>query len=134
MFYILTAVAVIGTGYTVRKLPHSLARILATAILKRRYRVEVIGFDNIPQSGATLLLGNHISWIDWALVQIACPRPIRFVMLKRIYETWYLKPFFKAFGVVPIAAGHSEESLKTINALLKRGECVLPVSGRRNQS
>lgn len=124
LFYILTAVAVIGTGYTVRKLPHSLARILATAILKRRYRVEVIGFDNIPQSGATLLLGNHISWIDWALVQIACPRPIRFVMLKRIYETWYLKPFFKAFGVVPIAAGQSEESLKTINALLKRGECV----------
>ena len=121
LFYILTAVAVLGTGYTVRKLPHSLVRILATAILKRRYRVEVIGFDNIPQTGATLMLGNHISWIDWALVQIACPRPIRFVMLKRIYETWYLKPFFKAFGVVPIAAGQSRESLRTINALLQDG-------------
>jgi acyl-[acyl-carrier-protein]-phospholipid O-acyltransferase/long-chain-fatty-acid--[acyl-carrier-protein] ligase len=124
LFYILTAVAIIGTGYTVRKLPHSMVRILATAILKRRYRVEVIGFDNIPQTGATLLLGNHISWIDWALVQIACPRPIRFVMLKRIYETWYLKPFFKLFGVVPIAAGQSKDSLETINALLKAGECV----------
>lgn len=124
LFYILTAVAIIGTGYTVRKLPHSLARILATAILKRRYRVEVIGFDNIPQTGATLLLGNHISWIDWALVQIACPRPIRFVMLKRIYETWYLNPFFRLFGVVPIAAGKSKESLETINKLLKAGECV----------
>ena len=124
LFYILTAVAVIGTGYTVRKLPHSLARILATAILKRRYRVDVIGFDNIPQMGPTLLLGNHISWIDWALVQIACPRPIRFVMLKRIYETWYLKPFFKAFGAIPIAAGQSRESLTTINALLRDGECV----------
>ncbi len=124
LFYILTAAAVIGTGYTVRKLPHSLARILATAILKRRYRVDVIGFENIPQTGATLLLGNHISWIDWALVQIACPRPIRFVMLKRIYDTWYLKPFFRAFGVVPIAAGKSEESLLTINALLRDGECV----------
>ena len=124
LFYILTAVAVIGTGYTVRKLPHSLVRILATGILKRRYRVKVIGFDNIPQAGATLLLGNHISWIDWALVQIACPRPIRFVMLKRIYDLWYLKPFFKAFGVVPIAAGQSEESLRTINGLLRAGECV----------
>jgi acyl-[acyl-carrier-protein]-phospholipid O-acyltransferase/long-chain-fatty-acid--[acyl-carrier-protein] ligase len=124
LFYILTAVAVLGTGYTVRKLPHSLVRILVTGILKRRYRVEVIGFDNIPQTGATLLLGNHISWIDWALVQIACPRPIRFVMLRRIYETWYLKPFFKAFGVVPIAAGQSQESLATINGLLRSGECV----------
>ncbi len=124
LFYILTAVAVLGTGYTVRKLPHSLVRILATGILKRRYRVEVIGFANIPQAGATLMLGNHISWIDWALVQIACPRPIRFVMLRRIYETWYLKPFFKAFGVVPIAAGKSEDSLRTINRLLRSGECV----------
>ena len=124
LFYILTAVAIIGTGYTVRKLPHSLARILVTALLQRRYRVEVIGFENIPRSGATLMLGNHISWIDWALVQIACPRPIRFVMLKRIYETWYLNPFFRAFGVVPIAAGQSSESLATINALLKAGECV----------
>lgn len=124
LFYILTAAALIGTGYTVCKLPHSLARILATLLLKRRYRIEVLGFDNIPQAGATLLLGNHISWIDWALVQIACPRPIRFVMLKRIYEVWYLKPFFKAFGVVPIAAGQSQESLQTINALLRDGECV----------
>tara|TARA_R110001592_G_scaffold363043_1_gene679588 strand:+ start:70615 stop:73743 length:3129 start_codon:yes stop_codon:yes gene_type:complete len=124
LFYILTAVAVLGTGYTVRKLPHSLVRILAMGILKRRYRVEVIGFDNIPQAGATLMLGNHISWIDWALVQIACPRPIRFVMLKRIYDTWYLKPFFRAFGVVPIAAGQSKESLQTINELLHAGECV----------
>ena len=124
LFYILTAAAIIGTGYTVRKLPHSLARILATVLLKRRYRIQVIGFGNIPQAGATLLLGNHISWIDWALVQIACPRPIRFVMLRRIYETWYLKPFFKAFGVVPITAGQSQESLQTINALLRDGECV----------
>jgi acyl-[acyl-carrier-protein]-phospholipid O-acyltransferase / long-chain-fatty-acid--[acyl-carrier-protein] ligase len=124
LFYILTAAAVIGTGYTVRKLPHSLARILATALLKRRYQLEVLGFENIPQSGPTLLLGNHISWIDWALVQIACPRPIRFVMLRRIYETWYLKPFLKAFGVVPIAAGQSEESLATVRGLLQSGECV----------
>ncbi len=124
LFYILTAVAIIGTGYTVRKLPHSLVRIIATGVLKRRYRVEVIGFDNIPQAGPTLMLGNHISWIDWALVQIACPRPLRFVMLDKIYNTWYLKPFFKAVGAVPIAAGRSQDSLKEINQLLQHGECV----------
>ncbi|MFK8049944.1 MAG: acyl-[ACP]--phospholipid O-acyltransferase [Halioglobus sp.] len=128
IFYVLTVIAVIGTGYTVRKLPHSLARIIATGILQRRYRIEVVGFDNLPESGAALLLGNHISWIDWALVQIACPRPIRFVMLRSIYETWYLKPFFKVFGVVPISSGQSKDSLKTINELLLSGEmvCLFP--------
>jgi len=128
LLYILTAVAVVGTGYTVRTLPQSLARLIAAGILKRRYRVEVVGFDNLPQSGPCLLLGNHISWIDWALVQIACPRPVRFVMLRRIYETWYLKPFFRLFGVVPISAGRSKASLDTVNELLKKGEvvCLFP--------
>ncbi len=124
LFYILTAVAIVGTGYTVRKLPHSLVRIIAMGVLKRRYHVEVIGFENIPRAGPTLLLGNHISWIDWALVQIACPRPLRFVMLDRIYNTWYLKPFFKAFGAVPIAPGRSKEALQEINLLLQAGECI----------
>tara|TARA_R110002110_G_scaffold205066_7_gene417282 strand:+ start:436792 stop:439923 length:3132 start_codon:yes stop_codon:yes gene_type:complete len=124
LFAILTVVAIVGTGYTVRQLPHSLVRMMVAAILKRRYRFQVIGFEHIPQAGATLLLGNHISWIDWALVQIACPRPIRFVMLRRIYDTWYLKPFLRAFGVVPIEPGKSEQSLIAINRLLKAGECV----------
>jgi acyl-[acyl-carrier-protein]-phospholipid O-acyltransferase/long-chain-fatty-acid--[acyl-carrier-protein] ligase len=128
LFYILTAVAIIGTGFTVYQLPQSFARILASFILKRRYRIKVLGFEHLPQSGAALLLGNHISWIDWALVQIACPRPVRFVMLRSIYEVWYLKPFFKLFGVVPIASGRSKGSLQTINELLKKGEvvCLFP--------
>ena len=124
LFYILVVVAILGTGYTLRKLPHAFARILATFILKRRYRIDVVGFENLPRSGATLLLGNHISWIDWALVQIACPRPVRFVMLQRIYDLWYLKPFFRMFGVVPIAAGQSKDSIAAINELLHAGECV----------
>ncbi len=124
LFYMLTGVAILGTGYTVRKLPQSLARIVAAAVLRRRYKIQVLGFENLPQSGPLLLLGNHISWIDWALVQIACPRPLRFVMLRRIYDVWYLKPILKFFKVVPIASGQSKDSLKTINELLKAGEAV----------
>ncbi len=128
IFYLLTLTAIVGTGYTVYKLPHSLARIIASGILKRRYHIEVVGFANLPARGAVLLLGNHISWIDWALVQIACPRPVRFVMQRQIYNTWYLKPFFKVFGVIPIASGQSKESLKAVNDLLKAGEvvCLFP--------
>ncbi len=124
LFYMLTGVAIIGTGYTVRKLPQSLARIVAAVMLRRRYKIQVLGFENLPQSGPLLLLGNHISWIDWALVQIACPRPLRFVMLRSIYDVWYLKPILKFFRVVPIASGQSKDSLKTINELLKAGEAV----------
>ncbi|MCC7515845.1 MAG: MFS transporter, partial [Pseudomonadales bacterium] len=128
MFVLLTVVAVLGAGYTVMQLPQSFVRIIFTALFRGVYRIDVSGFDRIPRHGGVLLLGNHISWIDWALVQIACPRPIHFVMQREIYNLWFLKPFLKTLGAIPIASGNSKNALQTINQLLKAGEvvCLFP--------
>ena len=128
LFFILMIVALAGAFYTVYELPHSLTRIISGFLISGKYKIDIVGFDNLPKSGGTLLLGNHISWIDWAMIQIASPRPVRFVMLRSIYEQWYLKPIFKFFGVIPISSGQSKESLIKINELLKAGEvvCLFP--------
>ncbi len=128
LFWLLAAVALVGSFYTLVQLPHAFARIVAGLILRRRYQITVSGFEHLPRQGGVLLLGNHISWIDWALVQIASPRPVRFVMLRSIYETWYLKPVLKFFGAIPISSGNSAESLAEVNACLKNGEvvCLFP--------
>jgi acyl-[acyl-carrier-protein]-phospholipid O-acyltransferase/long-chain-fatty-acid--[acyl-carrier-protein] ligase len=123
------AVAIAGGIYTIYKLPQSLVRILLSILMTRRYRISVQGIKNIPEQGGTLLLGNHISWVDWAIIQIASPRPVRFVMLKSIYQRWYLKWFFDLFGVIPIESGaSSRKSLETIAALLNKGQvvCLFP--------
>lgn len=125
LLIIIAIVAVLGGVYTVYKLPQSLVRILFTGMLSRFYRVDVQGMNNIPAQGGVLLLGNHISFIDWAIVQIASPRPVRFVMLRSIYELWYLNWFFKLNGCIPIEPGpSSEEALKTVAGLLDNGEAV----------
>lgn len=125
---LLTLVAVIGTGYTVKQLPHSFVRFLVSLLFKHRYRIDVLHFDNLPARGGVLLLGNHISWIDWALVQIACPRPVRFVMQREIYNRWYLKPLLSRLGMIPISSGNSKEALGRVNELLRNGEvvCLFP--------
>ena len=126
---IIALVAVVGGFYTIYQLPQSLIRIVLTGIMTRRYKVDVQGIKNIPSSGGVLFLGNHISWIDWAIVQIASPRPIRFVMLKSIYERWYLKGFFKLLGCIPIESGaSSKKSLEIVAELLDKGEvvCLFP--------
>ena len=132
LLMLIAGVALVGTAYTVLHLPQSLVRFVLSFTLTRRYRVRVQGFKNIPESGGVLLLGNHISWIDWAIVQIACPRPVRFVMLKSIYERRLLKGFFKMFGVIPISqGGGAQGSLEYIADLLKQGEvvCLFPEGG-----
>lgn len=126
---ITAVVALAGGIYTIIKLPQSLIRIVLTGILTRRYRVQVQGLENMPEQGGVLLLGNHISWVDWAIVQIASPRPVRFVMLKSIYQRWYLQWLFDLFGVIPIEPGKgSQQSLAEVAESLNNGEvvCLFP--------
>lgn len=129
LLLLIASVAMIGGGYTIVKLPQSLVRFLLGFLLTRRYRVDVHGLENMPAQGGVLLLGNHISWVDWAMVQIASPRPVRFVMLKSIYQRWYLRWFFKALGCIPIERGvGAEEALTAVADQLNAGEvvCLFP--------
>lgn len=128
LFHMLTLIGLAGALYTVQQLPHSLVRLLLARVFAGRYRIDVLGFEHLPARGGVLMLGNHISWVDWALVQIACPRPVRFVMDRNLYSRWYLKWLLDRLGVVPIAAGQSKAALAHINQLLKAGEvvCLFP--------
>lgn len=120
----LAIVAFAGTLYTIFRIPESLLRFVIARLFHARYRMRVLGFENLPTSGGVLLLGNHISFVDWALVQIASPRQLHFVIERGFYERWYLKRFLDMFGVIPINSGGSAASLEKINTLLKEGKAV----------
>ncbi len=124
ILWMLFIVGLAGTVYTILKIPESLLRFIISRLFAARYRMKVLGFEDLPNSGGVLLLGNHISWVDWALVQIASPRPLNFVIESGYYERWYLKGFLDLFGAIPISSGSSTGSLETINSLLKDGKAV----------
>ena len=129
LLLLIAVVAAIGFAYTVYHLPQSLVKIILSYLMNLKYKVNVEGMKNIPATGGVLLLGNHISWIDWAIVQLASPRRVRFVMLKSIYERWYLSWFFKLFGSIPIEAGPgSSKALEQVAQLLNEGSvvCLFP--------
>ena len=128
LFHFLTLTALLGSGYTIYRLPQSLVRYVIARLFASTNRIEVVGFENLPGQGGVLLLGNHISWLDWAMIQIACPRPIHFVMLRAIYERWFLRWFLSFFGVIPISRGQSQEALESVNERLKAGQvvCLFP--------
>ncbi len=124
LFNFLSIVAILGLIYTLITLPQFLLRFIFKIIASFRYKLKIHGVKNFPKDGAALLLGNHVSWIDWMVLSIASPRRVSFVIERSIYEKWYLQPLFKFFGLIPISAKASKEAFLAIRQKLDEGKIV----------
>jgi acyl-[acyl-carrier-protein]-phospholipid O-acyltransferase/long-chain-fatty-acid--[acyl-carrier-protein] ligase len=91
------------------------------------YRVSALGTDNLPQGGF-LLLPNHISWIDAIVLQLACPRPIRYIIDQEFYHKPVLHPFLRLVRCIPIATRHSHSAVRAATKRIAEGEivCLFP--------
>lgn len=124
ILYGLFGIALLGAIFSLIALPQSLVRYLLYFMVSKFYSLSVYQLNNLPSTGGVLLLGNHISFIDWAVLQISCPRPIRFVMERSISEKWYLRWFLKKFNIIPISKWKSKNALAEINIALNQGDVV----------
>ncbi len=124
IFTFLLVVLIVSALYTFVTLPQFLLRLVFKVIANFRYTLRTHGIKHFPKDGAALLLGNHVSWIDWMVLSIAAPRRVSFVIERSIYEKWYLKPIFKFFGLIPISSRASKEAFKGIRTKLNEGKIV----------
>ena len=74
---------------------------LALLIARIVYRVFAFGQERLP-NGGFLLLPNHISFVDAVVLQLACPRRIRYIVDENFYRNPVLHPFLKLAGCIPI--------------------------------
>ena len=44
------------------------------------YRLRFHNRDRVPADGGALIVSNHISYVDWLVLWIACQRPATFVL------------------------------------------------------
>jgi len=95
--------------YVVFLIPQASIRFFVWLVSKFIYRLRVKGIDNVPDQGGALIVANHVSWIDGALIMLSSSRPIRMVAYAD-----YLKPvqwLANIFGVIPIRAGDGPKAL-----------------------
>jgi acyl-[acyl-carrier-protein]-phospholipid O-acyltransferase/long-chain-fatty-acid--[acyl-carrier-protein] ligase len=96
-------------------------------LVRSFYRVTVLGLENLP-GGGFLLVPNHISWVDALVLQLACPRPIRYVIDQAYYHRPILHPLLRALGCIPINIRHSHAAVRSAAEKADAGEivCVFP--------
>ncbi len=102
----------------------ALAWRIGAALLSLRYAVVAVGAENVPEKGAVLLLGNHVSWLDWMLVQIPLRRRLRFLMDRGIYEWKSLHWMFRFGRVIPISPRAAKGAFVAAQKALQSGEAV----------
>ncbi len=100
---------------------------LGGVLARSFYRVNAHGVDNLP-AGGCLLLPNHITWIDAIILQVACPRPVRYIVDQEFYHKPLLQPFLKTVGCIPIDTRHARSAIKAATERIAAGEvvCLFP--------
>jgi acyl-[acyl-carrier-protein]-phospholipid O-acyltransferase/long-chain-fatty-acid--[acyl-carrier-protein] ligase len=116
------------TAYIIFLTPEGLLRLAIGLIARSFYRVTPVGVESLPATGGVLLLPNHISYIDAVVLQLACPRPIRFLVYDQIYRAPLLHWGLRLLGAIPISPKIARTAIETAVNALARGEvvCLFP--------
>jgi len=123
MYAMLGVSALLSIGALVRYKEYFIWLIFER-LLALRYNIIPMQTHNIPNDKGVLLLGNHISWIDWILVQVGVERRIRYLMERSIYEKPLIRPIMELGEVIPISAKGAKEAFQQARNRLKEGEIV----------
>src|SRR5216110_3455265 len=96
-------------------------------LVKFFYRVRALGLEHLPQGGF-LLLPNHITWVDALVLQLACSRPIRYVIDEEHYHKPILHPILRTLGCIPINTRNSRSAIRAAAEKIAEGEivCLFP--------
>ncbi len=95
--------------YIFSLVPEFLMRFLAWILIHTIHRVKCIDTDRIPDEGAGVLVCNHVSYVDAIVIGAASPRPIRFVMDHKIFNTPFLGWIFRTAKAIPIASAKEDQ-------------------------
>jgi len=103
---------------------------IAHGLTKFVYKPRYIGFENIPETGAAIIICNHVSYVDGPIIDAGCKRPVRYIIDEDIYHTPGVNYIMKLARGIPIAPNRKsvERAFNEISDGLKNGDliCIFP--------
>src|SRR5881398_1434438 len=101
--------------------------LLGRPLVRCFYRVTALRLENLP-AGGFLLVPNHITWVDAIILQLACPRPIRFVIDEEFYRKPVLQPPLRMVRAIPIDRRKPREAIRRATEQIEAGQivCIFP--------
>jgi len=81
---------------------YSFVRAICWLLLKIFWRMEIIGIENLPESGGLIIASNHVSYLDPAVLVASLNRKIYIITKKEVFKNTFVSFILKnmnAFSV-----------------------------------
>ena len=113
-----------------QRLVISLVRIVTNTFFRR---IEVVGLENVPDSGPAIFAGNHPNALmDGWLLTAKCGRwPLHFLVSAKLWNYRMLVPLLNACGAVPVYRREdhdgdvdNQSSFDKLYEVIESGQCV----------
>jgi acyl-[acyl-carrier-protein]-phospholipid O-acyltransferase/long-chain-fatty-acid--[acyl-carrier-protein] ligase len=128
IFVVSGIATIVVTVYICFLLPDCLLRFIIWLLTHSIYKIRVVNQENVPKRGGALLVCNHVSYVDWAIILASLQRHVRFMTGRNFYNSKLFGPLLKIAKAIPISNTDSpKEIINSLNAAkeaLKRGDLV----------
>lgn len=109
--------------------------VVARALTGAYWRLEVIGTERVPRTGAFVVAPVHRSNLDFLLAGLAMKRPVRYMAKSSIFLGGVIDRFLNTMGAFPVVRDTADFSaIRTCEELLAAGEPVVVFPEGRRKS
>lgn len=100
-------------------------RFLVGLFIYIKCRINIVGHENIPETGGVIICSNHMDFLDPILIAAAVKRPIHFMGKKELFKNPIGRFFFEQINAFPVDRGTTDmKSYKQALSLLKEGKVM----------
>lgn len=100
--------------------------VIRWVLLPAQMRLRVVGAERCPQTGALIIVSNHLGLVDPLVIACHVRRPIRILAKVEIFRWPVLGWLARWCRIVPVRRGESDRvAMRTLAAVLAEGQCIM---------
>lgn len=108
--------------YPRRRLPRGLLRGAGRLLVPLLTRTEIYDFENFPEHGPLLVVGNHMATMEVVLMVVYAPWPMELLGAGDIAPPAWMELLTEFYGFIPVNRGNFDRrALRQAMSVLKQG-------------
>ena len=127
VFAVCAFMSLLMGGYIVNRLPLMILRAYLWVLANTRYRIKVLGRNNVLEMGGALMIANHTSMVDVLVLLASNDRRVRFVAGKDVLRVKWMARIVKMADMItydPDSDTDCKRMVEEARAAMQAGEVV----------